>query len=64
MNQNLSQPQQREDNPRKMSNPFSKNSQKQDSPNNMGNQSKYSSSRQYQPQRDYRSNNIRERSRS
>ena len=64
MNQNLSQSQQREDNPRKMSNPFSKNSQKQDSPNNMGNPSKYSSSRQYQPQRDYRSNNIRERSRS
>ena len=64
MNQNLSQAQQRDENLRKLSNPYSKNTQKQDSPNNMGNPPKYSSSHQYQPQKDYRNNNIRERSRS
>ena len=64
MNQSNSQSQHRDDNPRKMSNPYSKNQQSRDSPNNMPNTSKYSSSRPYQPQRDYRNNNARDRSRS
>jgi len=65
MNQNPSQPQQREDNTRKMSNPYPKAQQKQESPNQINNPQKYSSSRPYQPQRDYRNNNnFRERSRS
>ena len=64
MNQNLSQSHPREENPRKMSNPYSKNTQNNNSPNNLPNSSKYSSSRPYHPQRDYRNNNIRERSRS
>ena len=64
MNQSNSQSQHRDDNPRKMSNPYSKNQQSRDSPNNTPNTSKYSSSRPYQPQRDYRNNNTRDRSRS
>ena len=64
MNQNLSQTQPNDENPRKVNNQYQKLSQKQDSPKNMGNPAKYSGSHQYQSQKEYQNNAIRERSRS